>query len=123
MDPADMELSQLHGINKIPQQLGWWKFQDLLERQIYPLSMEFLCKSIRHLSVSRRSTWQNFYGSAWLRASAFQTWVEAWRWVPQSGKSNFLKRTSAIDESFAWNMLDAVYRTKTSSTGDLESLD
>ena len=121
-DPDVMELALLHGANKVPS-VGWWKWQDLLERRIYQLSMEFLCKSLRHLSVSLRLSWQNFYGSSWLRASAFQTWLEAWSWIPQSGKVAFLAQTSDIDSYFAWQMLDAVYRAKFGAASTLDSLE
>ncbi|CAE7731361.1 unnamed protein product [Symbiodinium sp. CCMP2592] len=123
MASADMVLCPLHGCNKVPRRALWWKQQDSLEKQIYDLAMEFLCQELRLLSVGHRTELQNKFGIRWQKEGAYVVWQQAWLWLENEHKPEFIRRTFSVNMEFAKSVLDGAYAADIGCSVCLDRLD
>ncbi|CAE6935553.1 unnamed protein product [Symbiodinium sp. CCMP2592] len=123
MAAVGMELCPTHGSNKIPRRAVWWFQQDVLEKRIFDLSMEYLCMAVRGLSVSTRQGIQNAFGSAWQKQGSYTVWQEVWDWVPPAWRPQLIEDTFRVNSEFARSVLAGAYASTLAVVRDLEQMD
>ena len=119
-----MVLCPMHGTNKVPLRALWWKEQDVLEKQVFDLAMELLCRRARSFSIGHRTDLQNRRGIAWQREGAFVVWQQTWLlWIDEAEKPEFIRRTYDINPVFAASALDGAYAADLCRTVYLDRMD